>query len=69
MCSLDISSFLLPLEKKAKKMYNKRATQYRQNDVRNILFLLLMGGRARKASLRMSDLGCHDRPFLVGSKL
>jgi hypothetical protein len=30
------------------------------------LFLLLMGGRARKVSFEISDLGSHDRPFLVG---
>ena len=29
-------------------------------------FLLLMGGCARKASFGMSDLGSHNRPFLVG---
>ena len=33
-----------------------------------LLFLLSMGGCARKVFLGMSDLGCHDRPFLVGSK-
>ena len=48
-------------------MYNERATQYPQIIIRLFLFLLLMGGRARKASLWLSDLGCHDRPFLVGS--
>jgi hypothetical protein len=30
------------------------------------LFLLLMGGCARKVSLGIADLECHDRPFLVG---
>lgn len=31
-------------------------------------FLLSMGGCARKVSFGITDLGCHDRPFLVGSK-
>jgi len=46
-------------------MYNIKALQHPITIVRNILFLLLMGGCARKASLRMSDLECHNRPFLV----
>jgi len=33
-----------------------------------ILFLLLMGGCARKVFFGVSDLGSHNRPFLVGSK-
>ena len=61
--------FLLLLSKKKTKMYNVGATQNPQLFERLFLFLLLMGGRARKASFRMSDLGCHDRPFLVGSNL
>ena len=39
------------------------ATQFPTTIVRNTLFLLLMGGCARKAFLRMSDLGSHNRPF------
>lgn len=38
------------------------------NSSRGFVFLLLMGGCARKVSLEITDLGCHDRPFLVGSK-
>lgn len=46
-----------------------RATQYQQLFPRNFLFLLLMGGCARKVFLGMSDLGSHNRPFFVGSKI
>jgi hypothetical protein len=30
------------------------------------LFLLLMGGCTRKVSFGISNLGCYNRPFLVG---
>jgi hypothetical protein len=48
-------------------MYNKEALQHRQNILGIFIFLLLMGGCARKVFLVMSDLECHNRPFLVGS--
>jgi len=47
-------------------MYNLKATQHRKTYLGIFLFLLLMGGRARKVSFEISDLGCHDRPFFVG---
>jgi hypothetical protein len=49
-------------------MYNQRATQIKHNFPEIFSFLLLMGGCARKVFFGMSDLGCHNRPFLVGSK-
>ena len=33
---------------------------------RMFLFLLLMGGCARKVFFGITDLGSHNRPFLVG---
>jgi hypothetical protein len=69
MLSKNTLKFLLLLSRKKKKMYNEEALQYPQLDERNFVFLLLMGGCARKASFRMSDLECHNRPFLVGSSL
>ena len=38
------------------------------NSSRSFVFLLSMGGCARKVSLEITDLECHDRPFLVRSK-
>jgi len=46
-------------------MYNIKATQYHHNVPKSLLFLLLMGGCARKVFFGVSDLGSHDRPFLV----
>ena len=50
-------------------MYNKTATQYQRNLSEVFLFLLLMGGCARKVFFGVSDLGSHNRPFLVGRYL